>query len=92
MIFVFVIQAPGSDMDGEPFEIESTSRDEANERAARRVKGVFVLASAAMRASARAVHVATFDSKAAHKKAQAAAYESGVALTDPVGGLRAVSR
>lgn len=82
MIYRYVIQAPGSDMHNEPIEVESTSKVEADKTAARRVKGVFILASAAMRASAHAVHVATFTSRRALAKAEERAYESGTSLLE----------
>lgn len=75
MIFVYAISAPGSELDGETFEIQDQTRDRANDRAAGRVRETFAWAR---RTDARAVHVATWPSREALRKAEAA--ESGVSL------------
>jgi hypothetical protein len=77
MLHVFVIQAEGSDLDGEPFEVQDTDTHRARERAANRVRDTFSLASPAMRARARAEYIRSFPSRRAYETA----LESGVSLT-----------
>lgn len=77
MVFLFVIRASGSELDGETFTIQDTDAVRAGVRAAHKVDDTFSLASPARRASARAEYVATFPSRRAYEAAE----ESGVSLT-----------
>ena len=54
MIYIFIIRAAGSDLDGEPMEIQDTDAVRAGARATAKVADIFSLASPARRASAHA--------------------------------------
>lgn len=78
MIHVYKIVAPGSDLDQEPFEIQSASRDDADDRARHRVRTVFSLSG---RSKVGVAHVAAYPSRRAQQQAEERAHESGVSLT-----------
>ncbi len=78
MIYCYRISAPGNDLDGETFEIQSASRDNADDRARGRIRTVFSLS---LRTSVRVDRIAAYISREAQQKAEAHARESGVSLT-----------
>lgn len=77
MVFLFIVRAAGSDLDGETFTIQDTDAFRAGVRASERVRDVFSLASPAMQARAHAEYVADFTSMRAYHAAE----ESGICLT-----------
>lgn len=90
MVFLFVIRAAGSELDGETFHIQDADAVRAGIRAARKVDDIFSLASREMRDSARAHCVQTFPSMRAYLDAEEAGFD---AILDCIIGddLRAVA-
>lgn len=76
-LHLYRIDAPGSDLDGEPVTIDDPSQDAANARAEEYVRQVFALSR---RTDVTLTHVATFSSRETYRKARDAAFESGVVL------------
>ncbi len=70
MIRVYAIQAPGSELHGETFEVQDHLRESADARAAARVVDAF---SWTRRRDVRAVFVAEYSSREALRRAEEAA-------------------
>lgn len=62
---LYEIDAPGSELHGEPFTITDESRTRADERAAFHVRDTFALST---RRDVRAVHRASFPSRRAYEQ------------------------
>ena len=77
-LHLYVLHAPGNDLDQETYTFHADSREVADERAANCLRDIFGLCS---RPTYRLEHVATFKSRESYEKARDVARESGVALT-----------
>ena len=62
MIYLYQIRAEGSELDGETFHVQATSRQRGDDGAAARIRDRFSLASDDVKRSARAIHVKTLPS------------------------------
>ena len=75
MIYVFAIHSPGSDMHGEPIEIQALDKATASERASQRVRETFALASAERKSCTTFWFVAEYPSRRAMEEATSWAAE-----------------
>ncbi len=73
MIFVFRVESPGSDLDGETWSFQDTTEAIATDRAASKLADTFRLASAERRAQTWIALVATYPSREAMRRAEEAA-------------------
>ena len=73
MIFLFVVESPGSDLDGETWEFQSTSRADADARADARLLETFGWASAERKLLTSIRFVAEYPSREALRRAHEAA-------------------